>query len=79
MSVKLTVPEIRSYNALIWKIALGFLAIFIIIIALTAFGVFGPLPSKVWTSLTPPLRTTHLLTSVVTLMNRAVDSIMCIA
>ncbi len=45
MSVKLTVPEIRSYNALIWKIALGFLAIFIIIIALTAFGVFGPLPS----------------------------------
>jgi penicillin-binding protein 1A len=45
MSVKLTVPEIQSYNALIWKIALGFLAIFIIIIALTAFGVFGTLPS----------------------------------
>ncbi|WP_342645779.1 transglycosylase domain-containing protein [Mucilaginibacter sp. CSA2-8R] len=45
MSVKLTVPEIRSYNALIWKIALGFLAIFIVIIALTAFGAFGPLPS----------------------------------
>ncbi|WP_345954980.1 transglycosylase domain-containing protein [Mucilaginibacter sp. PAMB04168] len=45
MIVKLSKPEIRSYNWLIWKIALGCLAFFILIIALTAFGVFGPLPS----------------------------------
>jgi penicillin-binding protein 1A len=45
MFVKLTKHEIRSYNWMIWKIAIGCLAFFVLIIALTAFGVFGQLPS----------------------------------
>jgi penicillin-binding protein 1A len=45
MFVKLTPPEIRSYNWIIWKLAIGFLAFFILVIALTALGVFGSLPS----------------------------------
>lgn len=45
MFVKLTQHEIRSYNWVIWKIALSGFFLFVIIIALTAFGVFGPLPS----------------------------------
>jgi penicillin-binding protein 1A len=45
MFVKLTQHEIRRYNWIIWKIAIGCLAFFILIIALTALGVFGQLPS----------------------------------
>jgi len=45
MQVKLTQHEIRSYNWVIWKIAIGFFALVVLIIALTAVGVFGPLPS----------------------------------
>jgi penicillin-binding protein 1A len=45
MQVKLTQHEIRSYNWVIWKIAISCFALFVLIIALTAVGVFGPLPS----------------------------------
>ncbi|MFD1258730.1 penicillin-binding protein 1A [Mucilaginibacter terrae] len=45
MQVKLTQHEIRSYNWVIWKIAISCFALFVLIIALTAIGVFGPLPS----------------------------------
>lgn len=45
MSVKLTQYEIRRYNWIIWKVAIGCFALFVLIIALTALGVFGPLPS----------------------------------
>jgi penicillin-binding protein 1A len=45
MSVKLTQYEIRRYNWIIWKVAIGCFSLFVLIIALTALGVFGPLPS----------------------------------
>jgi penicillin-binding protein 1A len=45
MPEKLTQHDIRSYNWVIWKIVIGGFVIGVLIIALTALGVFGPLPS----------------------------------
>jgi penicillin-binding protein 1A len=45
MPEKLTQHDIRRYNWVIWKIVIGGFFIGVLIIALTAFGVFGPLPS----------------------------------
>jgi len=42
--VKLTPQEIKRYNWLIWKIAIGCVVLFALLITLTAFGLFGPLP-----------------------------------
>ena len=45
MPEKLTQHDIRRYNWVIWKIVIGGFVIGVLIIALTALGVFGPLPS----------------------------------
>lgn len=43
--VKLTTQEIHRYNWLIWKIAIGCVVLFALLITLTAFNLFGPLPA----------------------------------
>lgn len=45
MIEKLSHQDIRKYNWYIWKFFIGCFAFVIILIGLTAFGVFGPLPS----------------------------------
>jgi len=45
MPEKLTQHDIRRYNWVIWKIVIGGFVIGVLIIALTALGIFGPLPS----------------------------------
>ncbi|MBS7564321.1 transglycosylase domain-containing protein [Mucilaginibacter sp. Bleaf8] len=45
MITKLKPEEIRSYNRTLWKIVIGCFAFFVLIMALVAFGIFGPLPS----------------------------------
>lgn len=42
--VKLSQQEIKRYNWRIWKLAIGCVVFFILLITLTAFGLFGPLP-----------------------------------
>jgi len=42
--VKLSPQEIKRYNWLIWKIAIGFVVLFALLITVTAFGLFGTLP-----------------------------------
>ena len=43
--VKLSPQEIKRYNWLIWKIAIGCVVLFALLITVTAFNLFGPLPS----------------------------------
>lgn len=43
--ITLTRQEIKRYNWLIWKIAIGFVVSFVLLIVLTGFGLFGPLPT----------------------------------
>jgi len=43
--VKLSPQEIHRYNWLIWKIAIGCVVLFALLITFTAFGLFGPLPA----------------------------------
>jgi len=45
MFVKLTQHEIKRNNWIIWKIAISFLVFITLVFTLTAFGVFGSLPS----------------------------------
>ncbi len=45
MIIKLSKQDTSRYNWMIWKVVIGFLAFIIILITLTAFGVFGRLPS----------------------------------
>jgi len=42
--VKLSQQEIKQYNWRVWKLAIGCVAFFILLITLTAFDLFGPLP-----------------------------------
>lgn len=42
--VKLSQQEIKHYNWQVWKFAIGCVVFFILLITLTAFGLFGPLP-----------------------------------
>lgn len=42
--VKLTTQEIHRYNWLIWKIAIGCVVLFALLITFTSFGLFGSLP-----------------------------------
>jgi len=43
--VKLSPQEIKRYNWLVWKIAIGCVVFFALLITLTAFNLFGPLPA----------------------------------
>ena len=45
MIIKLDPKDIRKYNWRLWKIAIGCFSMFLLLFALTFFGVFGPLPS----------------------------------
>jgi penicillin-binding protein 1A len=45
MIIKLEPSDIRKYNGYIWKSAIGFLAIFILLLLVTYWGLFGPLPT----------------------------------
>jgi penicillin-binding protein 1A len=45
MIVKLSPQDIKRYNGYIWKFFIGCFAFFVILLGLTAFGVFGSLPS----------------------------------
>jgi len=42
--VKLSQQEIKHYNRRVWKLAIGCVVFFILLIVLTAFGLFGSLP-----------------------------------
>jgi len=42
--VKLSQQEIKHYNWRVWKLAIGCVVFFILLITLTAFGLFGALP-----------------------------------
>jgi penicillin-binding protein 1A len=45
MIIKLAPQDIRRYNWYIWKTVIAFLAIFVLLIVVTYFGLFGPLPT----------------------------------
>src|ERR1700759_5141488 len=45
MIIKLSPEDIRRYNWYIWKTVIGFVSIFILLLLLTSFGLFGQLPS----------------------------------
>jgi penicillin-binding protein 1A len=45
MIVKLSPQDIKKYNWYIWKFFIGCFAFVVILIALTTFGAFGPLPT----------------------------------
>ncbi len=42
--VKLSQQEIKRYNWMVWKFAIGCVVFFVLLITLTSFGLFGPLP-----------------------------------
>ena len=44
MIIKLEPADIKRYNGYIWKTTIGFLAIFILLLLVTYWGLFGPLP-----------------------------------
>ena len=44
MIIKLAPQDIRRYNWYIWKFVIGFFSLFILLLAVTYFGLFGPLP-----------------------------------
>ncbi len=44
MIIKLEPNDIHRFNGYIWKTAIGFLAIFILLFLVTYWGLFGPLP-----------------------------------
>ncbi|MDO3640450.1 MAG: transglycosylase domain-containing protein [Mucilaginibacter sp.] len=45
MIIKLRPEDIRRYNWYIWKTLIAFVALFILLLVVTYFGLFGPLPS----------------------------------
>jgi penicillin-binding protein 1A len=45
MIIKLAPQDIRRYNWYIWKTVIGFLALFVLMLVVTYFGLFGQLPS----------------------------------
>lgn len=45
MNAKLTPQDIKRYNWYIWKTVIGCFALFILLLVVTYFGLFGPLPT----------------------------------
>ncbi len=45
MIIKLAPQDIRRYNWFIWKTVIAFFSLFILLLVVTYFGVFGPLPT----------------------------------